>query len=96
MLGRGQTRSFVYRKDIRFQQQKKTNNVDAENGAISQYTTLVKQCDGVDDVIQDLCIQSLADEEEHRRDLHLLKSSCCGWPYWSRHCCFADCPSQPP
>lgn len=42
--------------------------IDAENGAISQYNKLVKLCDGVDYVTQDLCIQSLADEEEHRRD----------------------------
>lgn len=42
--------------------------IDAENGAIAQYNKLIKLCDGIDYVTQDLCIQSLADEEEHRRD----------------------------
>lgn len=42
--------------------------LDAEDGAITQYNKLIKLCDGVDYVTQDLCIQSLADEEEHRRD----------------------------
>ena len=40
----------------------------AEDAAIAQYTKLIKLCDGVDYVTQDLCIQSLADEEMHRRD----------------------------
>ncbi|APZ96006.1 ferritin-like domain-containing protein [Fuerstiella marisgermanici] len=42
--------------------------IDAENGAITQYNKLIKLCDGIDYVTQDLCIQSLADEEEHRRN----------------------------
>ena len=42
--------------------------IDAENSAIDQYNKLIKLCDGIDYVTQDLCIQSLADEEEHRRD----------------------------
>ena len=42
--------------------------IDAENSAIAQYNKLIKLCDGVDYVTQDLCITSLADEEEHRRD----------------------------
>ena len=42
--------------------------IDAENSAIAQYNKLIKLCDGIDYVTQDLCIQSLADEEEHRRD----------------------------
>lgn len=42
--------------------------IDAENSAIAQYNKLIKLCDGVDYVTQDICIQSLADEEEHRRD----------------------------
>jgi bacterioferritin len=42
--------------------------IDAENAAIAQYNTLIRLCDGIDYVTQDLCIQSLADEEEHRRD----------------------------
>lgn len=41
--------------------------IDAEDSAIAQYNKLIKLCDGVDYVTQDLCIQSLADEEEHRR-----------------------------
>ncbi len=42
--------------------------IAAEDGAIAQYNKLIKLCDGVDYVTQDLCITSLADEEEHRRD----------------------------
>lgn len=42
--------------------------IAAENGAIAQYKKLIKLCDGVDYVTQDLCIQSLSDEEEHCRD----------------------------
>ncbi len=42
--------------------------IAAEEGAISQYKKIIKLCDGVDYVTQDLCIQSLADEEEHRRN----------------------------
>lgn len=42
--------------------------IAAEDAAIAQYNKLIKLCDGVDYVTQDLCITSLADEEEHRRD----------------------------
>ena len=42
--------------------------IDAEDSAIAQYNKLIKLCDGIDYVTQDLCIQSLSDEEEHRRD----------------------------
>ena len=42
--------------------------IAAEDGAIAQYNKLIKLCDGVDYVTQDLCIQSLSDEEEHRRN----------------------------
>ncbi|MDA0806941.1 MAG: ferritin-like domain-containing protein [Planctomycetota bacterium] len=42
--------------------------IDAEDSAIAQYNKLIRLCDGIDYVTQDLCIQSLADEEEHRRD----------------------------
>lgn len=42
--------------------------IDAENSAIAQYNKLIRLCDGIDYVTQDLCITSLADEEEHRRD----------------------------
>lgn len=41
--------------------------IAAEEGAIKQYKKIIKMCDGIDYVTQDLCIQSLADEEEHRR-----------------------------
>lgn len=42
--------------------------IAAEEAAIAQYNKLIQMCDGVDYVTQDLCIQSLADEENHRRD----------------------------
>ena len=42
--------------------------IAAEEAAIAQYNKLIRLCDGVDYVTQDLCIQSLADEETHRRD----------------------------
>ncbi|MCA9049199.1 MAG: hypothetical protein KDA89_10755, partial [Planctomycetaceae bacterium] len=42
--------------------------IEAEDAAIVQYNKLIRLCDGVDYVTQDLCIQSLADEEQHRRD----------------------------
>lgn len=41
--------------------------IAAEESAIAQYRKLIDLCDGVDYVTQDLCITSLADEEEHRR-----------------------------
>ncbi|MEW4488352.1 ferritin-like domain-containing protein [Thalassoglobus sp. JC818] len=42
--------------------------IEAENGAIEQYNKLIKLCDGVDYVTQDLCIAALGDEEQHRRE----------------------------
>ena len=42
--------------------------IAAEDGAIAQYNKLIRLCDAVDYVTQDVCITSLADEEEHRRD----------------------------
>lgn len=42
--------------------------IEAENAAIAQYNKIIKLCDGVDYVTQDMCIQALSDEEEHRRD----------------------------
>ena len=42
--------------------------IDAENAAIKQYNKIIRMCDGVDYVTQDMCIASLSDEEEHRRD----------------------------
>lgn len=42
--------------------------IAAENSAIEQYNKLIQLCDGVDYVTQDLCIQALGDEEDHRRE----------------------------
>ncbi|MEZ5940987.1 MAG: ferritin-like domain-containing protein [Planctomycetaceae bacterium] len=42
--------------------------ISAEDAAIGQYNKLIKLCDGVDYVTQDLCIQALGDEEEHLRE----------------------------
>lgn len=41
--------------------------ITAEENAIAQYKKIIEICDGVDYVTQDLCIQALSDEEEHRR-----------------------------
>ena len=40
--------------------------IDAEDGAIEQYNKIIKLCDGVDYVTQDLCITLLGQEESHR------------------------------
>ncbi|MCA9058261.1 MAG: hypothetical protein KDA85_07165 [Planctomycetaceae bacterium] len=42
--------------------------IAAEESAIAQYNKLIRLCDGVDYVTQDLCITALGDEEEHRRE----------------------------
>jgi bacterioferritin len=42
--------------------------LDAEAGAMQQYEKLIRLCDGVDYVTQDLCIQILGDEQEHHRE----------------------------
>jgi bacterioferritin len=42
--------------------------IDAEESAIAQYTKLIKLCDGVDYVTQDMVIEILAGEEDHRRE----------------------------
>jgi bacterioferritin len=42
--------------------------IDAEQGAIDHYNTLIKACDGVDYVTQDLAITILTDEQEHLRE----------------------------
>lgn len=42
--------------------------IAAEECAIAQYNKIIKVCDGVDYVTQDLAITTLADEEDHRRD----------------------------
>ncbi|MCY3551593.1 MAG: ferritin-like domain-containing protein [Candidatus Poribacteria bacterium] len=42
--------------------------IEAENVAIQQYNKIIRLCDGLDYVTQDLCIKLLADEEKHRRE----------------------------
>jgi bacterioferritin len=42
--------------------------IEAEQGAIEHYNRLVKACDGVDYVTQDLAITILTDEQEHLRE----------------------------
>lgn len=42
--------------------------IEAENAAIDQYNKIIRLCDGIDYVTQDLCIRLLADEETHRRE----------------------------
>ena len=42
--------------------------IDAEDAAIRQYNKIIKICDGVDYVTQDLCITALAGEETHCRE----------------------------
>jgi len=39
--------------------------IGAEKGAIDNYNSIIKSCDGIDYVTQDLCIRLLADEEAH-------------------------------
>ncbi len=42
--------------------------IEAENAAIEQYNKIIRLCDGLDYVTQDLCVRLLADEETHRRE----------------------------
>lgn len=42
--------------------------IEAENAAIEQYNKIIRMCDGIDYVTQDLCVKLLADEEKHRRE----------------------------
>jgi bacterioferritin len=42
--------------------------IEAEQGAIDHYTKIIKACDGVDYVTQDMLIQILGDEEGHLRE----------------------------
>jgi len=42
--------------------------IDAEEAAIAQYNKIIKLCDGVDYVTQDMAIGILAGEEDHRRE----------------------------
>lgn len=42
--------------------------IRAEDGAIEQYKKIIKLCEGIDYVTQDLAITLLGDEEGHRRE----------------------------
>lgn len=42
--------------------------ITAEEAAIAQYNKIIKLCDGVDFVTQDMIIQILGGEEDHRRE----------------------------
>lgn len=42
--------------------------IDAEEGAMAQYEKIIRLCDGVDFVTQDMCIAILSDEQQHRRE----------------------------
>ena len=49
--------------------------IAAEDAACEQYNKIIQMCDGVDFVTQDICIELLKDEEEHRREfIGYLKS----------------------
>jgi len=41
--------------------------IKAEDGAIAQCEKIIRLCDEVDFVTQDLCVTVLGDEQEHRR-----------------------------
>jgi bacterioferritin len=41
--------------------------IEAERAAIDQYQKIIRLCDDIDFVTQDLVIELLADEQEHRR-----------------------------
>lgn len=42
--------------------------LDAEEGAIAQYNKIIRICEGADYVTQDMVIELLGGEEEHRRE----------------------------
>lgn len=42
--------------------------IQAEEGAIAQYNKIIKLCDGRDYVTQDMAIEILSGEEDHRRE----------------------------
>ena len=42
--------------------------IETENSVIEQYNKVIRLCEGLDYVTQDLCIRLLADEETHRRE----------------------------
>lgn len=41
--------------------------IEAEDSAITQYEKIIKLCDQIDPVTQDLAVKILGDEQEHRR-----------------------------
>ncbi len=41
--------------------------IEAEEGAIAQYEKIIQLCDGKDFVTQDLVVEILSDEQDHRR-----------------------------
>ncbi len=42
--------------------------IEAEDNACKQYSKIIKLCDGIDYVTQDMCVTILGDEEHHRRE----------------------------
>ena len=42
--------------------------IQAEDAACTQYRKIIKLCDDIDYVTQDMCVTLLADEEQHRRE----------------------------
>jgi bacterioferritin len=42
--------------------------IEAEEGAMAQYDKIIRLCDGVDYVTQDMAVTLLSGEEEHRRE----------------------------
>jgi bacterioferritin len=42
--------------------------IAAEDAAVRQYNLVIKLCEGVDYVTQDMCVTILGDEENHRRE----------------------------
>ncbi|HEY3319633.1 MAG TPA: ferritin-like domain-containing protein [Planctomycetota bacterium] len=42
--------------------------IDAENAACVHYQRMIELCDGIDYVTQEMCIELLQDEQEHRRE----------------------------
>jgi len=51
--------------------------IKAEEDAIAYYNKLIDYCKGIDEVTMRLCRSILADEEEHRYDLEMLKEEHC-------------------
>jgi bacterioferritin len=69
--------SLELRRDQKFLQPRKDTTdivavikgvIAAEEGAIAQYNKIIKLCEGVDYVTQDMIIGILGGEEDHRRE----------------------------